>query len=131
MTTLLYLISAAVATTGAAYASVPLYRVFCQSTSYGGTVKEGHDIEKVETMEPVKDRLLTIRFNADTAAQMRSVASPQHHHHTQFGCELNSDYVQVEFQTPATCCLRTSRRDSPGILHSQESNRKVRVVDNL
>ena len=76
MTTLLYLISAAVATTGAAYASVPLYRVFCQSTSYGGTVKEGHDIEKVETMEPVKDRLLTIRFNADTAAQMRSVASP-------------------------------------------------------
>ena len=77
-TTLLYLISAAVATTGAAYASVPLYRVFCQSTSYGGTVKEGHDIEKVETMETVKDRLLTIRFNADTAAQMRSVM----HSHT-------------------------------------------------
>ena len=49
--------------------------MFCQSTSYGGTVKEGHDIEKVETMEPIKDRLLTIRFNADTAAQMRSVAS--------------------------------------------------------
>ena len=73
MTTLLYLISAAVATTGAAYASVPLYRVFCQSTSYGGTVKEGHDVEKVETMETSKDRLLTIRFNADTAAQMRSV----------------------------------------------------------
>ena len=77
VTTLLYLISAAVATTGAAYASVPLYRVFCQSTSYGGTVKEGHDTEKVETMETVKDRLLTIRFNADTAAQMRWNFKPQ------------------------------------------------------
>jgi len=77
VTTLLYLISAAVATTGAAYASVPLYRVFCQSTSYGGTVKEGHDVEKVETMETSKDRLLTIRFNADTAAQMRWNFKPQ------------------------------------------------------
>ena len=39
-TTLLYLISAAIATVGASYAAVPLYRVFCQSTSYGGTVKQ-------------------------------------------------------------------------------------------
>ena len=39
-TTLLYLVSAAIATVGASYAAVPLYRVFCQSTSYGGTVKE-------------------------------------------------------------------------------------------
>ena len=71
ITTLLYLISAAIATTGAAYASVPLYRVFCQTTSYGGTVKEGHDTEKVESMKKEEERLLTIRFNADTAAQMR------------------------------------------------------------
>ena len=40
LTTLLYLISAAVGTTGAAYVAVPLYRAFCQSTSYGGTIKE-------------------------------------------------------------------------------------------
>ena len=39
-TTLLYLISAAVATVGASYAAVPLYRVFCQSTNYGGTVSQ-------------------------------------------------------------------------------------------
>ena len=39
-TTLLYLISAAIATVGASYAAVPLYRVFCQFTSYGGTVKQ-------------------------------------------------------------------------------------------
>jgi len=77
LTTLLYLISAAVGTTGAAYAAVPLYRVFCQTTAYGGTVKEGHDTEKVETMKKSEDRLLTIRFNADTAAQMRWNFKPQ------------------------------------------------------
>ena len=74
---MLYLLSAAIATTGAAYAAVPLYRVFCQTTSYGGTVKEGHDTEKVETMVKSEDRLLTIRFNADTAAQMRWNFKPQ------------------------------------------------------
>ena len=77
LTTLLYLLSAAIATTGAAYAAVPLYRVFCQTTSYGGTVKEGHDTEKVETMVKSEERLLTIRFNADTAAQMRWNFKPQ------------------------------------------------------
>lgn len=76
-TTLLYLISAAIATVGASYAAVPLYRVFCQSTSSGGTVKTGHDVEKVETMKKDEERLLTIKFNADTAAQMRWNFRPQ------------------------------------------------------
>ena len=71
MTTLLYLISAAIATAGASYAAVPLYRVFCQTTNYGGTISQGHDTEKVETMKKSEERLLTIKFNADTAAQMR------------------------------------------------------------
>ena len=39
--TLYYLLSLAVATVGASYAAVPLYRAFCQSTGFGGTVKEG------------------------------------------------------------------------------------------
>jgi len=77
LTTLLYLISAAIATAGASYAAVPLYKVFCQTTSYGGTVQKGHDTEKVETMKKSEDRLLTIKFNADTAAQMRWNFRPQ------------------------------------------------------
>ena len=32
---------------------------------------QGHNTEKVEKMEKKEERLLTIRFNADTAAQMR------------------------------------------------------------
>ena len=34
-----YLFALAVATAGAAYAAVPLYRVFCQQTGYGGTTQ--------------------------------------------------------------------------------------------
>lgn len=37
----------------------------------------------------------------------------------------------MEFQTSTTSCLRASRRDSPSVLHSQESDREVRVADNL
>ncbi|XP_023326635.1 cytochrome c oxidase assembly protein COX11, mitochondrial [Eurytemora carolleeae] len=76
-TTLLYLSSAVIATVGASYAAVPLYRVFCQSTGYGGTVVEGHDAEKVVCMQKQENRLLTIKFNADTAAQMRWNFRPQ------------------------------------------------------
>lgn len=31
---------------GLSYAFVPLYRMFCQATGYGGTVKEGHSVEE-------------------------------------------------------------------------------------
>ncbi len=30
---------------GLSYASVPLYRAFCQATGYGGTVSQTHNIE--------------------------------------------------------------------------------------
>ncbi|CAI7827470.1 unnamed protein product, partial [Closterium sp. NIES-53] len=36
---LMYLIAAALAMLGAAYASVPLYRLFCQATGFGGTTQ--------------------------------------------------------------------------------------------
>jgi len=75
--TLLYLISLAILTAGASYAAVPLYRMFCSATSYGGTTKVGHDTEKVEAMEPQKERLLTIKFTADTAATMQWNFKPQ------------------------------------------------------
>ena len=40
-TTMTYLFALAFATAGAAYAAVPLYRVFCQQTGYGGTTQVG------------------------------------------------------------------------------------------
>lgn len=62
---------------GLTYAAVPLYRIFCQSYSYGGTVSVNHDNAKVSTMKPIKDRILTIKFNADTAASMQWNFKPQ------------------------------------------------------
>lgn len=48
-----------------------------QAYSYGGTTAEGHDGEKVEAMQKVKDRVLTIKFNADLGASMRWNFRPQ------------------------------------------------------
>ncbi len=76
-TTLYYLLSLAVATAGASYAAVPLYRVFCQSTGFGGTVQEGHDADRVTSMERREDRVITVRFTADTAATMQWNFRPQ------------------------------------------------------
>ena len=47
---------------GMAYASVPLYKLFCQVTGYGGTT------QRVETYaDRVLDRTITIRFDANVA----------------------------------------------------------------
>ncbi|XP_054762923.2 cytochrome c oxidase assembly protein COX11, mitochondrial-like [Lytechinus pictus] len=74
---MLYVIAGAVLVVGFSYAAVPLYTVFCQATGLGGQATAGHDIEKVETMAPVRGRELVIRFNADTAASMRWNFRPQ------------------------------------------------------
>jgi cytochrome c oxidase assembly protein subunit 11 len=47
---------------GLAYASVPLYRIFCQVTGYGGTTQRaeiGSDV--------ILDREMKVRFDANTA----------------------------------------------------------------
>ena len=60
--TVTYTIALAVAVCGLSYAAVPLYRLFCQASGYGGTVVKVQASEKVEKMEPVRERELTIRF---------------------------------------------------------------------
>ncbi|WP_110748148.1 cytochrome c oxidase assembly protein [Phyllobacterium leguminum] len=50
---------------GAAYASVPLYRMFCQVTGYGGTT------QRVEQMSDViLDRTINVRFDANTSGAL-------------------------------------------------------------
>ncbi|OXU20311.1 hypothetical protein TSAR_001779 [Trichomalopsis sarcophagae] len=74
-TTLNYVTAIGVLTLGMTYAAVPLYRIFCQAFSYGGTT--GHDTSIVADMKPVKDRVLRVKFTADTAAQMAWNFKPQ------------------------------------------------------
>jgi cytochrome c oxidase assembly protein subunit 11 len=47
---------------GMAYASVPLYKLFCQVTGYGGTTQRADTYA-----DRVLDRTITIRFDANTA----------------------------------------------------------------
>ena len=47
---------------GAAYASVPLYKLFCQVTGYGGTTQR---VEQYS--DKVLDRTITVRFDANTS----------------------------------------------------------------
>ena len=68
--TFVYLITTTIGVVGLAYAAVPLYKVFCQATGFGGEVKRA-DIEKFEKMTPsTTGRLLRITFNADTSDTM-------------------------------------------------------------
>jgi cytochrome c oxidase assembly protein subunit 11 len=52
----------AVAMIGLAYASVPLYRLFCQVTGYAGTTQR---VAAASTQ--VTDKLVTVRFDANVA----------------------------------------------------------------
>ena len=99
ITTLLYLISLAVLTAGASYAAVPLYRMFCSATSYGGTTQIGHDTEKVETMETKKERLITVKFTADTAATMQWNFRPQQNTINVFPGETALAFYTVSYTT--------------------------------
>ena len=60
-TTATYMTALAIAVVGLSYAAVPLYRIFCQASGYGGTVSVVDPSEKVESMEPIRERELTIR----------------------------------------------------------------------
>lgn len=46
---------------GLAYASVPLYRLFCQVTGYGGTTQRAESVP-----DRVLDRRMTVQFDANT-----------------------------------------------------------------
>jgi cytochrome c oxidase assembly protein subunit 11 len=51
---------------GLVAASVPLYRLFCQATGYGGTTQRATAAPSRE----VADRLITVRFDAETAPDL-------------------------------------------------------------
>jgi cytochrome c oxidase assembly protein subunit 11 len=50
---------------GLSFASVPLYRLFCQATGYGGTTQRAASAPKA-----VDDAVITVRFDAQTAPDL-------------------------------------------------------------
>ncbi|XP_065659502.1 cytochrome c oxidase assembly protein COX11, mitochondrial isoform X1 [Hydra vulgaris] len=76
-TTLLYLSALVIITAGLSYAAVPLYRIYCQASGYGGSVKHADTGEQIENMKRVADRKLIIRFEASTGNQLQWSFKPQ------------------------------------------------------
>jgi cytochrome c oxidase assembly protein subunit 11 len=70
--TALSLLVMVVGMAGLAYASVPLYSLFCKVTGFGGTTQEA----KVIPQQPL-DRKITVRFNADVAPGLNWSFKPQ------------------------------------------------------
>ena len=67
---LLYLLSTVIGVIGLSYAAVPMYKLFCQATGFGGETQRS-DVEKFQKMTPsTSGRLLRITFNADTSDTM-------------------------------------------------------------
>jgi cytochrome c oxidase assembly protein subunit 11 len=64
-TTALVAVGVIVGMLGLTAASVPLYRLFCQVTGYGGTTQQA-DHAPAEVL----DRAITVRFNADVAPDL-------------------------------------------------------------
>jgi len=62
--TLLSLVMIALGMAGMAYASVPLYRLFCQVTGFGGTTQRA---ESAPAPGAAADRVITVRFDATVA----------------------------------------------------------------
>jgi cytochrome c oxidase assembly protein subunit 11 len=60
-----------VAMVGLAYASVPLYRMFCQATGFGGTTQRAE-----KAPDKSIDRIMTVRFDANVSGSLPWVFEP-------------------------------------------------------
>ncbi|HEX3952788.1 MAG TPA: cytochrome c oxidase assembly protein [Stellaceae bacterium] len=64
-TTVVLLVSVVAAMVGMSFASVPLYRVFCAATGFGGTTQRASVAPGAES-----NALITVRFNTDVAPDL-------------------------------------------------------------
>ncbi len=48
---------------GAAYASVPIYKIFCQTTGFGGTTQRA-----AKAPDVASDKIISVRFDANTSS---------------------------------------------------------------
>ncbi|MDT8281139.1 MAG: cytochrome c oxidase assembly protein [Erythrobacter sp.] len=55
---------------GLGYASVPLYRLFCQVTGFGGTTQVASEAEAARAAVNATGQTISIRFDASTASDM-------------------------------------------------------------
>ena len=79
-----------------------LYSCTRKSTGLGGTLPEGHDTSKIESMQPIRDRVIRVRFNADTASNMQWTFKPQQ-------SEIKVIFILEYYYASVYCRMSTSR----------------------
>lgn len=95
-------------TVGLSYASVPLYRMFCQVTGFGGTVQttqmddDNGILTEIDEANIVEGRPIRIRFNADVSAHVPWRFSP-----------LQSEIVVLPGETALAFYVAKNLSDSP------------------
>lgn len=77
---------------GLAFASAPLYRLFCQVTGFGGTTQVAASAEGVEVL----DRPITVRFDANVGAGLPWRFTPEQRSVTLKLGELGTVYYVAE-----------------------------------
>jgi len=55
---------------GLAFLVVPLYRIFCETTSFEGIAQVAKNMEKIAKMKKMKNRLVKITFSAESFSNM-------------------------------------------------------------
>lgn len=66
----------ALAMLGLGYASVPLYRLFCQVTGFGGTTMIASEAQAASAAANATGQTISIRFDASTASDMPWIFRP-------------------------------------------------------
>ncbi len=74
---------------GVSFASVPLYKIFCQVTGFGGTTQVAS-----KTTGEVLDRVITVRFNADSTGALNWDFKP-----SQLSVDVNIGAEKMAFYT--------------------------------
>lgn len=76
------IVSVAIGTLGLSYAAVPLYRLFCQATGYGGTTqkKTVADLALAQERSPRDLQEIVVYFNADVSTAMPWKFTPLQDH---------------------------------------------------
>jgi cytochrome c oxidase assembly protein subunit 11 len=64
-------LSVVIAMVGLAYASVPLYRLFCQATGFGGTTQRAEEAPGAKS-----DRSITVRFDSNISSNLPWTFTP-------------------------------------------------------
>ncbi len=66
----------AAAMVGMGFAAVPLYRLFCQVTGFGGTTQVASEVDASLAAQAATGEMMSIRFDASTAYDMPWTFSP-------------------------------------------------------